>query len=356
MKLTKLNAFQLRNINHSTINVSERFNIFCGCNGSGKTSLLEAIYMLFNGYSFRTREIQPLITYGKDKLQISGTMDTSDIIAIQKSRFEPSFAKLNQRACNASSQLARLMPCQIFHQEIFQIIDSTPSVRRGMFDWGLFHVEQSFHSLWREYKHILKQRNALLKTSRNYKSFMPWDNKLVSYSQDIDRLRKQYFELWKQQFNVVLPKLTHIECQLEYYNGWSDARSDDLDQLLKQDFMADLSRQYTRLGAHSADIKIIVPNNKAKRVLSRGQQKIILFALKIAQAELLNKDCLFLFDDLHAELDSKHVENVLQYINSIRGQFFITAIEPYSVLHNITHANWYIVEEGTIVSRETISM
>lgn len=349
MSLEKLNIYQLRNIQNLHLTCSDRFNYICGLNGSGKTSILEAIYILFNGYSFRTREIMPLINYGQERFVVSGTSSELGLVSIQKSINGSSFAKLNNKQCNAASELAKLIPCQVFHQDIFQIIESSAQVRRGLLDWGLFHVEQSFHGLWKNYMQVLKQRNALLKVSKNINDFKHWNNKLVEYSDEINECRKHYFTIWQESFNVVLKELTNLHCEIDYYQGWDNL---NLADVLQNEFHADTVRQYTKYGSHAADIIISVPHCKAKRVLSRGQQKIILIALKIAQAKLLDKNCIFLFDDLPAELDSGHIMKLLKYLHNMPGQFFITSIEPFVIQE--LDMEWNTLEAGMVVSRETI--
>jgi DNA replication and repair protein RecF len=327
MILSDLKIHHLRNISFTQLSLHPRFNFIIGSNGSGKTSILEAIYLLSCGHSFRSREISPIVSHGKNALTVFAKSLSQNTISIQKSPSGPTQIKLDNLPCSTTSQLAYALPCQIFYSDIFQIIDAGPSVRRSVLDWGLFHVKPEYLVLWKEYKRVLKQRNALLKTNSPYSHFIPWDKQLSDLALQLDHLRDEYFKCWQEQFYLVLSQLTEINCTIGYFKGW-DKRSTgkNLLNILEDSFLSDKQKQYTQYGSHQADIYIESNDSKAKNTLSRGQQKIILIALKLAQGTLLNGNCLYLFDDLSAELDNLHLKNLFDYLIKNRGQYVITSI------------------------------
>lgn len=335
MTLAFLQIDNLRNIRSARVNLDSHLNIITGANGSGKTSFLEAIYLLGTGHSFRTREINPLIAHHQDQLTVFARTFDQQTVSIQKSRTLPTQVRINSAPCKSTSELAYFLPCQVFYQDIFQIIDAGPSIRRSVLDWGLFHVEPSFFPLWKNYSRALKQRNALLRQKANPKSFEPWNQILSDTAMQLDSYRALYFSKLKHRVNEILSVLTDLQPELAYYRGWD--RKDtgkSLFSILSDSLPNDISRQFTHYGAHQADLHISSEHFKAKQVLSRGQQKIILFALKIAQAQLIAKPCIYLCDDLASELDANHIERLLTYIRDIEGQFIISsinfsALEPY---------------------------
>lgn len=326
MILTELKIHSLRNIYSAQVVLNPRFNFIVGSNGSGKTSVLEAFSLLSCGHSFRSREISSIISYEKKLLTVFAHASDQQSVSIQKSQTDPTQIKLNNQFCNTTSQLAYALPCQVFYSDLFQIIDAGSSVRRSLIDWGLFHVKQSYLSLWKEYKKVLKQRNALLKTRAPYEHFIPWDKQMNTLANEMTQLREEYFAAWALHFAKVLPELTDVSCSVQYFKGWDKKNTGKpLDRILADAFASDLHKQYTQYGPHQADILIENNENKAKQALSRGQQKIILFALKLAQADLLNSDCLYLIDDLASELDKSHQEKLLRYLASRTGQYVITS-------------------------------
>lgn len=220
MILSELKIHHLRNLSSVHLDLSPRFNFIFGANGSGKTSILEALYLLSCGHSFRSREISPIISYEQPSLTVFARAQQQETISIQKSYSQPTQIKLNNQFCSTTSQLAYALPCQVFYSDIFQIIDAGPSVRRSLLDWGLFHVKHNYLSIWKEYKRVLKQRNALLRQQAPYDHFIPWDNLLSQFANQLHLLREEYFAQWSCAFTNVLQELSPLDCTISYYKGW----------------------------------------------------------------------------------------------------------------------------------------
>lgn len=336
MILAQLHIQNLRNIQAARFNLHPHINIIAGQNGSGKTSFLESIYLLGTGHSFRTREITPLVRHDTDSLVVFARTNDEQSISIQKSTSSPTQVRLNNYPCHSSSELAHFLPCQVFYQDLFQIIDAGPSNRRSLLDWGLFHVEPSYHLLWKNYRRALKQRNSLLRQKAQQEMVKPWDLTLEDLANKLDTFRNDYFAKLEEEFKKLLPKLTRLECSLSYYKGWDrKGTNKSLSEILAASYTADLSRQFTQYGAHQADLIIESQDLRVKQFLSRGQQKIILIALKLAQTIMMPNPCIFLCDDLSSELDSNHLSSLLNLIKTIKGQFFITTIDVNSLPLNL---------------------
>jgi DNA replication and repair protein RecF len=351
MILSDLKIHQLRTISSAHLLLNSRFNFIIGPNGSGKTSILEALYLLSCGHSFRSREIAPIISFDKDTLTVFSRAYDGSTISIQKSNTSTTQIKLNNQYCSSTSQLAYALPCQIVYADIFQIIDAGASERRAVLDWGLFHVKPNYLSVWKEYKRALKQRNALLKQQASYEQFVPWDEQLSLLAEKLHLMRQEYFQIWNSTFQEVMSQITDAQCTLSYYKGW-DKRDvgKALQEVLAEQFPSDKQRQYTQYGAHHADIHIESKDVRAKHTLSRGQQKIVLIALKLAQGKLINKSCLYLFDDLPAELDEAHQSLLLLYLNKNQGQYIITSTQAMNIhpLINDSDRHQFTTHLGTV--------
>lgn len=348
MSIHQLDIHALRLISSTRIVLHPRFNVFYGKNGSGKTSLLEAIYLLGNGASFRTRDIDALVTQGKTALTVFARTQNEETLSIQKSK-AGMIARLNQRTCSRRSELAHFLPCQIFYQDIFDIIDAGPSVRRNVLDWGLFHVKHEYHALWKEYRRVLKQRNALLRQKGPRASFVPWDKQIVELSESLHLLRQTYCNEWFALFEKALSCLTHDPCVLHYEKGWDKkATGKTLSVILNEQFEMDIARQFTHSGAHQADILFDSIQLKTKQSLSRGQQKMILLALKLSQAQLLKKPCIYLLDDITTELDLDHIDRFITFLLTLEGQFFFTSIDPsiFRTKLSASESSFFLIEQG----------
>lgn len=337
MILEQINIHSLRSIQQSSFTLNSDLNVFHGPNGSGKTSILEAFYLLSTGYSFKTRETLPLVRHGNSYLTVFAKSSSNDSLSLRKSLSSVTQAKINGEVCRSNSELSRALPCLVVYQDIFQVIDAGPSVRRSLLDWGVFHVKHEYHSLWLDYRQVLKQRNALLRQKASKEEFIPWNKLLAKLALELDVLREGYMIEWNRAFQFFLPKLSNITCSIDYYAGWNK-RDYNLIDVLETQFSSDILRQYTQSGSHQADLRIKTPNSSAKKELSRGQQKLILIAMKLAQASLLGKPCLYLFDDLTSELDSFHVKQLMECLQGINGQKILTVLDLNSlptVNHNV---------------------
>lgn len=329
MILHDLHVHNLRNLLPLRVQLHPHINLISGLNGSGKTSFLEAIYLLGNGHSFRSREIASLVTYNQPELSVFTKTADEQTISISKSLSAPTLVKINGTPCFTSSQLAYLLPTQVFYQDLFLIIDSGPAARRSVLDWGLFHVEHRYHTVWKNYRRALKQRNSLLKQRASAQHMAPWNKIMSDLADDLHAMRQGYMIHLNEKFQTILQSLSDIPCHLTYYKGWDKRQEGKSLELILQDTIeTDWQRQYTHFGSHQADMLLVIDEHKARSHLSRGQQKIVLFALKFAQAELLSNHCIYLIDDIHAELDANHLAKIMDYIYHHDAQYVITTTTP----------------------------
>ncbi len=326
MSLQNIYINNLRNISDKRFALHPHINVINGLNGSGKTAFLEALSILSLARSFRTRELLSLVTHTQQTLNVHAETVSGYTISVQKSLKKATAAYINKTACATISELSRLLPMQIFYQDIFEIIDASPAVRRSVLDWGLFYVVNDYHDILKQYSRALQQRNILLKQQAQTNQFLPWNKILSTLAIQIDNFRHGYIVQLNQIFQEILAQLTTITCSLEYYKGWDRYNTQQsLEMLLSDSLSIDLKYTYTRIGAHQAELLFVSDNYKVKNYLSRGQQKMILFALKLAQSCLIKQNCIFLMDDLFTELDEVHQIKLMHYINNMSGQFFLTS-------------------------------
>lgn len=327
MSIHELRIHDLRCFTQLSLKFFSHLNVILAPNGSGKTTLLEALYILSCGHSFRTREITPLIRHSQSEFTIFARLFNGDSLSVHKSSVNLSRIKINQSLCKRTSELAYYLPCQIYYQDLFALMDGGPSLRRLMMDWGLFHVEHSYHQQLKQYYQILKQRNALLRQKKSKSCFEPWDRQLGKLGESIHELRQQYMVKLQSQMQIILQDLSAVQCTLSYDKGWDRRQQGgSLYEYLQAQYERDIAKGYTSSGVHQADIHFLTEALSAKKVLSRGQQKMVLIAVKLAQTELISSPCLHLLDDVFAELDHHHVDRLLQKISNMEGQFVMTML------------------------------
>lgn len=336
--LRKLAITNLRNISAAELGPSPGFNLFCGVNGSGKTSILEAIHLLALGRSFRGHIQKPVIKEGETTAVIYGETSDAQALGIQRSVRGPQLIHINGKRSDSLATLTRYLPLLLINAETFQILEGAPRERRQFLDWGVFHVEQPFFSFWRHAKIALLNRNNLLKADALLSEIEPWSNELVKNAQHIDNLRSAYACSLEVELAALVATLLGDEFSqkfhFKYIRGWSP--ESDLSEQLEREIIKDRKYGFTSSGPHKADLNFRFGNFNASDVLSRGQLKLLICALKIAQSRLLYKStakhCILLIDDLPAELDAANRKKVCTLLAELQDQIFLSAVEEESLL------------------------
>lgn len=361
MIIKSIKVTNLRNIQSKKLDFSDQLNIFYGDNGAGKSSILEALYTLGHGRSFRTARHAKVIQTESDAFQVFSEFynpqkEKHHKLGIQRHRNGDVVIKLDQEKIAKLSYLTKTLPLQILAPEQYELLTKGPSARRKLLDWGVFHVEHGFLSLWQNVHRLLSQRNSALKTAKSYNEIIAWDRQLVPASESIDKLRKDYVKLLSPIFSKTLSAfLPSVKPELRLYSGWK--QDEQLADILVQQFALDNKTGFTRSSINKADLKIYLDNQLASDYLSRGQQKLVTTALKLSQLELMQQHTgicpVFLLDDIGAELDKKHQEVLLDYLaNQPKNQqIFITSVllDPLkSLIKGYNKAKLFHVEHGVI--------
>ncbi len=199
----------------------------------------------------------------------------------------------------------------------------------------MFHVEPEFYFAWQYYSRALKQRNTLLKTRRNLSlaDLEPWNKMLSDYGEILHSQRLSIVEQWNVYFqNDLRQLLPDLEIELEYSPGFHTEQG--LMQDLLNQHQKDIERRYTEYGPHRADLRLKTPFGHADDVLSRGQKKLLIIALKLSQIAMLhasNKETVVLLDDLTAELDLTAQQRLIERLSQLGSQVFMTTLDHASV-------------------------
>lgn len=361
MRIRDLSISHFRNIQQASLTGLADLNIFIGQNGSGKTSLLEAIYFLSSAKSFRSQRIQHVIQHQKEQCLLVAKGLDHDVLGVEKSVDGTAHIRFCGETIRTASQLADIIPLQLINDESFQLLTSGPQFRRQLMDWGVFHVEHQFFKVWSHCQKNLKQRNALL---RQYRQATPkpllktWSDALCESSLALDAMRIKWFEQFLVHVEPILQTLIPALAEsisFTYYCGWDTKRG--LERCIEEGIDTDLQRGFTHYGPQRADIRVKVDGRPAEEVLSRGQQKLVVAAMKVAQQrvlEAIGKQSSYLIDDLAAELDSNNASKLLNLIMAGQGtkQVFLTAITegdiPAIAEDNALSISMFHVEHGVI--------
>jgi DNA replication and repair protein RecF len=314
------------------LELDPKFTLISGANASGKTSLLEALYVLGRGRSFRTRRLEHLIRRGTERFVVFGEVDSFDrkvALGVEGSA-EGIRAKLGGSKVSSLAELAPLLPVQIIDPEIHRLIEEGPSRRRRFLDWGVFHVEPTFVADWQRYQQALKQRNAALKSGQSRAVTGAWDGDLVRYGELLSAARVRYVELLAEHAATITRNLLGMELSIGYRPGW--ARDLALSEALQQSWSHDQDSGVTQVGPHRAELSIRLNDISVKDRISRGQQKLLAAALLMAQVKLFPQDSpvrpSLLLDDPAAELDNERLTGLIREVSSQSVQLIVTTLHP----------------------------
>jgi len=333
MPLSRLIIQQFRNIKACDIELSAGFNFLIGPNGSGKTSVLEALYLLGHGRSFKSSLTGRVIQNECDELFVHGRFLNSDQfelpIGINKQRDGSTEVKIGSQSGQKLAQLAQVLPLQLIHPEGFDLLTDGPKHRRAFIDWGVFHTEPAFYQAWGRFKRLNKQRNALLKTANSYR------------------------ELSHVAETICQTFLPEFEIQLKYYRGWD--KDTPYHEILEKNFERDQALGYTFSGPNKADLRIKVNGTPVEDVLSRGQLKLMVCALRVAQGqhltEMAGKQCIYLIDDFASELDSQRRKRLADCLKETGAQVFVSSITESQIADMLDdNGKLFHVEHGRIES------
>lgn len=384
--IERLQVSHLRNLSEVSIKPTA-CNVVIGVNGSGKTSLLEAIFLLSRGKSFRHSQPKRYIQHHNPAVTVHAILADGTTLAIQKQTDASTILRLNQTTVYNQSILTEQLPTLLIDPSTMDMLEQGSASRRQLLDWLVFHMKQSFHPQWVAYQRLLKQRNSLLKQSKNLSrvqlaELKSWDKGLSNHAALINHYRQQVFDHWQPYFARSISQLLPAyadQLSLSYHPGYdtSIAFETQLDERLSQD----LQLGYTRIGSHRADIHVhwrsennshlikediktesevetsVKPNDSNKRpilkeqaanVLSRGEKKLLITALRVSQLPLLLNDKhtaavidslgngdfdsaltvtpVVLLDDITAELDARALDILLATLATLPCQVFITSL------------------------------
>lgn len=336
MAIQSLSVTQFRNLSSLRVDLSPTINVFYGVNGSGKTSVLEAVHLLSLARSFRTSHFKHYLQHDEQCCTLFAEIATLGSehalpVGVQRQRSGELQVRIAGADVESVATLAELLPVQLINSDTFLLLEGSPSVRRQFLDWGSFHLENQFLSVWKGVKRIIKQRNALLKHDKiDGQMREAWDAEFVRLAEQLDSYRSHYVEALIPCFETVLSELLTVsDLSIQYYRGWDRKR--DFNEVLAEGFQRDLQAGFSHAGPQRADLRIKINGQPAAEILSRGQQKMVVSALKVAQGRLLKqftgRDCLYLIDDLPAELDEHHRQRLCQMLVDMKSQLLVTCVD-----------------------------
>ncbi len=353
MPLSSLKCSDFRCILSAHIDFHQGNNLIVGQNASGKTSILEAIGYLGRGRSFRGARTRDIVRHGQDQFVLFGRVErdhgvTSLGVGNGSGGLE---VHIDGEKRASSALLAEALPLQIIDPDVHELIAGGPENRRRYVDWLAFHVEHGFLDVWRRYRRALKQRNAALREGADAQGLVAWDAELSELGVLVSDARERVLEITRGSLRELGEALLGGAVDLDYHKGWNSERS--LSEALAANGDRDRQVGTTHSGPHRADLKLRLDERLARKLVSRGQQKLIACALIIAATEVvqthLERPLLLLLDDPAAELDISSLKKLMGCVKGLGCQVVATTLDSENQLFE-DDPRVFHVEHG-VVSR-----
>lgn len=354
MILNKLDVSDFRNVQELSLTPHPRLNLITGDNGSGKSSILESIQCLSTGHSFRTRKARELINRNAQSFTLTALFSDPHTsrehrTGLLRQRDGSVELRLDFEEVKSIAEVTRLLPVKSLTPDSHRLIQEGPDERRQFLDWGVFHMEHSFLDTWKQFKRSLSQRNQLLRDFAAESELKTWDSLFAESAQKLDEFRSQYV---KQLSIALQTRLSDMDArfhvELSYRSGWSNDHS--LPELLVKNLDYHRRMKTTTDGPHRAEMAMSTDGVPSKQVLSRGQQKVLVYLLHLAQLDLLSQNnarqAVVLCDDLTSELDQQHSTEIIDQLLKLDGQVFVSGVN-LDVLRNRDHTVFHM-EHGRL--------
>ena len=355
--ICRFKVSNFRCLESADLDLSHHFNLIYGANASGKTSLLEALAYLGRGKSFRGAATTNLIRHGETEFVLFGETESrglSQKLGVRNSK-EGLEVRVDGSGDGGVAALAAALPLQVIDPEVHNLVAGGPEARRRFLDWVAFHVEHDHLLVWRRFRRALKQRNAALRSKAAPATIRSWNSEFVELSALLDESRQRALDVAIDSLVEYGAGLLGTELGFTYQQGWTKDRS--LEQSLEEGLERDLQQGATQHGPHRADLKISYYERQARKLVSRGQQKLLASEMILAATETaqtaLERPLLLLLDDPAAVLDSDSLARLLEAVRGLGCQVVASSLEK-DTLEMPPGATVFHVEHGVLLPQPAV--
>lgn len=340
MRLSKIHLYNFRSHESLEVKFDQNLTLIVGENGTGKTNILEAIYVLCYGSSFRVSD-SDLIRYGQEYWNIKGIFDTFDREVRYEIDKRPA-KRLIEKQSSKRFTFRNRLPLVLFDPDDLLLIHGSPSRRRLAVDMMIGTISHPYQQALRRYERVLNQRNNLLKqSSYDLKDqLFVWDISLAEQAAQLCSEREVFIAELNSHLSGIYSEISGKPQSLEirYVPSLEQPfTSSNIISQLHGSLARDITRQTTGLGPHKDDYEFILNGVPAKTSASRGETRSSILAVKLAYAAQLQlvyaTEPLLLFDDVFSELDPGRQDNILKL--STKHQVIITHTRSLNHAHEI---------------------
>ena len=352
-----------RNYGDQKIKFMPGTNILIGDNGQGKTNIVEGIYYLLTGKSYRVQREQDLLRWEQSEFHLYGDFISKNHKIFLESHYKnkKKMVKINQVPCQRLSDFVGTINVIFFSPDDLVMIKGGPLERRRFLDLHIAQMRPGHVSILNAYNKVIQQKSALLKLSlekyHKYSQLQLWNEQIIELGIKIMINRADMTERLQAAADLIYDNLTSYKEKMQVFYlalGKKNLREaiNEYPKLLNDKLDQEIERQMVLVGPHRDDLQILLNDKPARLYASQGQQRSIVLSLKLAELELINQEKgeypLLLLDDVLSELDRFRRDYLIKFIELSHIQTIITMTSA----DNHQLGTLYRVEQGHI-RRET---
>jgi DNA replication and repair protein RecF len=337
-----------RNYQALSYRPTDRLNVLTGRNAQGKTNLLEAIGVAITGRSFRTSRLAELPSWGAEAAVL-----TAELFHTQGTRtIRRTLRRVEDGTWQSAGEMASWARVIVFGWQDLAILNGVPAARRTFIDGFAGRLYPGHISTLLRYRQIMARRNRLLQMGTAEGRLAPWDEQLAATGMELIGRRRRAVAALQTELARVYPALAGQRNKLEVaYRTMLGEATEPAAMLaaLEQRRPDELRRGLTLVGPHRDDLIIELEGVDARAFGSRGQQRLLALALRLAEVlpvrEAAGTSPILLLDDALSELDPVVRDNVLREVQAAE-QVFLTSPEPLAV----SGTSRWVVDSGGIAA------
>ncbi len=374
MRILALVADGVRNLQPLTLEPRERFNVFVGDNGQGKTNLLEAIFVVATLRSFRTSRLPDLVGFGRESATLGARVLKDALTRVYEVELTAPLraeggrpagsrkVRLDGKAARPLSRYFGAFNVVVFTPEDLALPRGAPGDRRRFLDRGVFNLEPGYLGVASDFEKVLKTRNSVLRQAGEGRVggaqlddlLAVYDTQLAALAVAVVTARVRFLARLGPALASTFSAITRtgLTASARYSSKLVGLDAAAIEQRLRESRPRDLGAQSTQLGPHRDDVVLELEGREAGSFASQGQLRAIMLAWKTAELAILGEahadPPILLLDDVSSELDPSRNEFLFEHLAALAGQCFITTTAAGHVLLHRERAD-YTIQNGRIL-------
>ncbi|MCH9613117.1 MAG: DNA replication and repair protein RecF [Chlamydiia bacterium] len=327
----KLRLLNFRNYRQEGFEFAPGINYIHGKNGHGKTNILEALFLLSTGRSFRINQLAPSIAQGEDSFIIEAAFERHGVTQTLRLHFDSKQRQMwhNQTKFQGFSQLLGLIPSVVYAPSDIQLISGSPQNRRRFLNLLIAQYDITYAQHLARYTKALKQRNQILK-GETLETIELWEQMLIESGAYLSQKRQEILLLLQEGASRRMETLSQASesIRLAFHSSFANKSQDELREDLIRSRIRDQAHGSTSIGSHRDDFTIQINALEAKTYGSEGQKRTLITAIKLTEWDLLKEKSqtapLFCIDDFGNHLDKERCGFLIESVQTM-DQVFLTA-------------------------------